>query len=214
VRPANQRREKFVDHYLSSGNATAAAIAAGYSPASARVQGSQLLTNPAIQQAIEKARSKVAEKAELEAAEVLRELAVLAFSNVDHYTIDPDSGCLVLAEGAPPTAMRAVSWVKRRRRTITAKGQPTIVEHECEFRLWDKNKPLENLARHFGLLLERFEINLTQQHILAMLAMSDLQLSTFLKALESKQPEHALRLLPGGQDASPNGIRTKPRGAK
>lgn len=38
------RQKKFADNYLRSGNATQSAIKAGYSKASAKVQGSRLLT--------------------------------------------------------------------------------------------------------------------------------------------------------------------------
>lgn len=50
----NERQRKFVERFMATGNATKSAIAAGYSEKTARVQGSQLLTNPAIQQAIKK----------------------------------------------------------------------------------------------------------------------------------------------------------------
>jgi hypothetical protein len=63
------------------------------------------------------------------------------------------------------------------------------------------NTALTNLAKHFALLVERHKVNITQQHLLAVRTMSDLELSAFLQALEREQPEVALKLLPGGQDA-------------
>ncbi len=41
----NARKERFCLEYAASGNATQAAIAAGYSPKTARSQGQRLLTN-------------------------------------------------------------------------------------------------------------------------------------------------------------------------
>ncbi len=41
-----RRREQFILAYAVTGNATAAAVAAGYSPKTAKTQGSFLLTNP------------------------------------------------------------------------------------------------------------------------------------------------------------------------
>jgi hypothetical protein len=52
-----------------------------------------------------------------------------------------------------------------------------------------------------GLPVERHEINLTQQHLLAVVRLSDLDLVAFLDALAQQQPEQALKLLHGGQDA-------------
>ena len=49
----NARKERFCLEYAASGNATQAAIAAGYSPRSARSQGQRLLTNADIKARIE-----------------------------------------------------------------------------------------------------------------------------------------------------------------
>lgn len=61
----SDRQQRFVDAYLVDPNATKAAIAAGYSAATAKQQGSRLLTNVDVAAAIEKRRSKAAEKADL-----------------------------------------------------------------------------------------------------------------------------------------------------
>ncbi len=45
----NPRQKKFVEYYLANGNATQAAVAAGYSPGNAASQGSKLLRDPAVQ---------------------------------------------------------------------------------------------------------------------------------------------------------------------
>ncbi|WP_245662863.1 terminase small subunit [Endozoicomonas arenosclerae] len=49
----NDKQRRFVDEYLTDLNATRAAIAAGYSEKTARSQGSRLLTNADISQAIQ-----------------------------------------------------------------------------------------------------------------------------------------------------------------
>ena len=41
----NERQRRFAQHYAATGNATEAAELAGYSPDTARAQGSRLLTN-------------------------------------------------------------------------------------------------------------------------------------------------------------------------
>jgi phage terminase small subunit len=57
------QHQLFVKHYVATGNATAAACAAGYSPKTAHVQGCRLLKNAKIRKGLE----KVAEKAKLDA---------------------------------------------------------------------------------------------------------------------------------------------------
>lgn len=49
----NARKERFCLEYAASGNATQAAIAAGYSPKTARSQGQRLLTNVDIRDRLE-----------------------------------------------------------------------------------------------------------------------------------------------------------------
>ena len=48
----NARQQRFVTEYLVDLNATQAAIRAGYSPKTAQQQGSRLLTNVVVKQAI------------------------------------------------------------------------------------------------------------------------------------------------------------------
>ena len=50
-----KRQDTFVAEYAKTGNATRSAITAGYSPRSARVTGSRLLTNDALKQRLDQA---------------------------------------------------------------------------------------------------------------------------------------------------------------
>lgn len=58
----NAKQARFVAEYLKDGNATQAAIRAGYSENGAGVQGHNLLKNPKIAEAIAKAQEKVIER--------------------------------------------------------------------------------------------------------------------------------------------------------
>ena len=68
------RQELFVNHYLIDFNATAAAIRAGYSKKTAQEQGSRLLNHPAVAAAVDAARTKAVEKAEITVQKVLSDL--------------------------------------------------------------------------------------------------------------------------------------------
>lgn len=70
----NARQTKFVQQYLLTGNATQAAISAGYSKRTAQVQGSRLLSNDMISAALAVARQKTAEKFERTHVEVLKNI--------------------------------------------------------------------------------------------------------------------------------------------
>ncbi|WP_353623123.1 terminase small subunit [Salinisphaera sp. G21_0] len=59
VKLALTKQRRFVDEYLIDQNATRAAIAAGYSPKTARVQGSRLLANADISTEIRARQNKL-----------------------------------------------------------------------------------------------------------------------------------------------------------
>jgi len=67
-----------VRHYLESGNATKAAILAGYSEKSAAAAGSRLLTNPQIKGAIDDALLRHAELSDISATYVLEGIRAIA----------------------------------------------------------------------------------------------------------------------------------------
>jgi hypothetical protein len=72
----------------------------------------------------------------------------------------------------------------------------TVVERHCHFTLWSKVKALELLSRHFALLVERHEINFTQEMLVKISLSSDLALQEFLR-LMPQHPEKALQLIEG-----------------
>jgi hypothetical protein len=88
---------------------------------------------------------------------VLRELALLSFSDVGNYVMDPVLGTLALAPEAPNGARRAISSIKRRTR-IESDGTRV---HEMEIKLWDKPGPLKLAGQHVGLFKDRDDEEIT-----------------------------------------------------
>src|SRR5438309_11602101 len=70
------RQAIFATEYLVDGNATRAAIRAGYSSRSARAQGSRLLTVPQVAAVIREGEERRRERVELKQDDVRRELSV------------------------------------------------------------------------------------------------------------------------------------------
>lgn len=86
------RQTRFVQEYLANGqNATAAAIAAGYSRATAASIGSENLRKPEIAHAIAAAQQRVSSKLELDADTIARELAAVGFALVPTNDVTPGS---------------------------------------------------------------------------------------------------------------------------
>lgn len=149
------KQRRFVDEYLVDLNATEAARRAGYSAKTARQSGSENLTRAKIQRAIAEAMQQRAKRVELDQDRVLRELAAVGMSNIDHYTVEPATGRVVLREGASEDAVRAVSSVKVKSRT----DDDGNTEVETELKLWSKPVALKLLGQHLGMFVQRHELS-------------------------------------------------------
>jgi phage terminase small subunit len=76
----NPKQKAFIEHYLrNGGNATQAAISAGYSEKTAYAQGSRLLSHVEISAALAKRAEKTVQKLEITTERILQERARLAF---------------------------------------------------------------------------------------------------------------------------------------
>ena len=140
------KQERFIAEYLVDQNATQAALRAGYSKATAKSQGSRLLTKVDVKAEIAKRQMKVADKLELTAQRVLEELTMLAF-------YDPADIALCKDENGEPIEIKSprdiaklplhirkaiVGWSWDRNNNFTLKFAP-------------KQATLNLLGQHYGL---------------------------------------------------------------
>jgi phage terminase small subunit len=154
----NPRQAKFVEEYLVDLNATQAAVRAGYSAKTAKQIGSRLLTVVDVSTAIANRQQALGDATGLTQERIRQELAIVGFSNIWHYEID-DDGHVSLAAGAPDSAIRAVSSIKRKRRIIPNGEDSSIIEVETEIKLWDKPATLRLAGQHLGMYIEKKEIS-------------------------------------------------------
>lgn len=134
----------FVDEYLIDGNATRAAIAAGYAEGSARVTGCRLLANPNIAKAIAKAQEARSKRTEITADKVLRELAKLGFSNMEDFaSVDEKGGATLNLKDISRDQFAAVTEL-----TTDSIGE---VVTRMKIKLADKRANLELLGKHLGM---------------------------------------------------------------
>jgi len=147
------RQQRFVDEYLIDLNATQAAVRAGYSPNSAEVTASRLLSNANVSAATRRAIAERSRRTGINGDRVLQELAKIGFANAEDI--------INLADGSiRPNATRddtAAIQSMRAKSIPTEQGEIT----EYEVRLYDKIKALELMGRHLGL----FNDKLTLQHL-------------------------------------------------
>lgn len=78
--PIRDRKRIFIEEYIRTLNATQSALKAGYSPAGARVQGSKMLTNPAIKAEIEKGMAQRIDSCKVDTEFILQQLKDIALN--------------------------------------------------------------------------------------------------------------------------------------
>lgn len=78
--PIRDRKKIFIEEYIRTLNATQSALKAGYSPAGARVQGSKMLTNPAIKAEIEKGMAQRIDSCKVDTEFILQQLKDIALN--------------------------------------------------------------------------------------------------------------------------------------
>lgn len=77
-----EKQKKFADFYIKLGNATQAAIEAGYSKRTARSQGQRLLTNVDIKNYIDERMEQLASERIMSAQEILERLSLIASAEI------------------------------------------------------------------------------------------------------------------------------------
>jgi phage terminase small subunit len=147
-----EKQAAFVDEYLVDLNASAAAVRAGFSVKSADKISSELMGKTRVAAAIRKSLDKRSARVEVTQDQVIRELAILAFSSIENYELRDE--LLRLVDGAPSTAMRAISSVTVEH-IPQQDGEDRI---KVKYTLWSKPEALKLLAQHLGMLIDKHQL--------------------------------------------------------
>lgn len=170
----NPRQKLFIAEYLKDKNAKQAAIRAGYSAKAAEVNGPRLLSNAKICSAVDEALEKQQNRTEATADRVIKELALIAFSDMaDYVEVGPEGEVRVKSfTEMPEGASRVIAGIKEVRRIMGSgegNGKEIILEARLEYKHYDKVAALNTLAKHFGLLKDKLEVTgtLTLEQLVA-----------------------------------------------
>lgn len=169
------KQKRFCEEYLIDLNATQAAIRAGYSPKTAEQTASRLLRNVKVQEYIAKRQKELSRSTEVTQERVIRELALIAFSNTADYAHVVEKkmkaevgGALVdvLDEDGKPVMYRTVELVlteelneeQKRALAVIKKGRDGLEVKPC-----DKVRALELLGKHLGIFTEKIDANINSK---------------------------------------------------
>ncbi|MGV7221972.1 MAG: terminase small subunit [Nitrospinales bacterium] len=144
----NPKQQRFVEEYMIDLNATQAAIRSGYSNKRASEYGYQLLHKTTVNDEIQIAMANRSKRAEIDADRVIKELSIIAFSNIcDYVDFGPHGAKLKASSGIPDKFTRAIALVKQSS-TSDNGGSFAIKMH-------DKLLALDMLAKHFGMYRDK-----------------------------------------------------------
>lgn len=147
------KQQRFVAEYLVDLNATEAAKRCGYSAKTAKQQGSRLLTNADIAAAVAAGTARQLEKTELTAEMVKERLRLLAFQDIRKLFDEAGNLRPIHQLGDDAAAMVAGLEVIKK----NAAAGDGVIDTVHKVKVVDAVKPLEMLAKHFGLLVEKVE---------------------------------------------------------
>lgn len=152
------KQAAFVREYLKDRNATQAAIRAGYSPKGADVQGARLLGNVRVKLAIDAAEEKLNKQSKDIRERIIDELQLLAFSRLSDFM---DGDQLKPLADIDPDKIAAMGSIEVNE---TSGGKPGSewVSVKKKFKLWSKEKALELLMRHLGMLDDKLKVELPE----------------------------------------------------
>lgn len=142
---ATSRKAAFVNAFIANGgNATEAAIAVGYSPTSARFQGSRMVNDPEIAQQIATRAQQIAKKYELTADLVVKSL-------VQELTFDPaqlydEHGQLRAVADLPEDTRMALVAVEAEQH-----GSPDAPVYTRKVKWAAKHQAREQAMKHLGM---------------------------------------------------------------
>lgn len=152
----------FVERYLVHWNATKAAKEAKYSEKSAAKLGHDLLKNPLVRAEIEKALDDTSKDHKELRYRIIQELTGIAFSNLKNYgTFDKDG--LVISNSADLDDQ--VAAVIAEFKVHESEGKNSYSKNVA-FKLASKEKALELLMRHLGMLNDKVEVTLPKPFVL------------------------------------------------
>lgn len=150
------KRAKFVKEYLIDLNQTHAAIRAGFSVDSAHTEGHRLLSDAEVKEAITIEQAKLSRRTEVTQEQVIRQLSLVAFSNLEDYTRLEGQTRVLDLRACDRDKLAAIQELTEDTTGGSGDGERKQVLR-TKFRLSDRVKALELLSRHLGMLHDKTE---------------------------------------------------------
>ena len=154
----NAKQRKFINEYLKTGQKAKSAVRAGYSPRSAHAHASYLLRNDKIKAELERRTKQIETKSDVSKEKVLRELALLGFSNMIDYIKPTEDGLYTLDLNNITRDKAAAIQELNIDEDYIGSGSDKVLRRKIKVKLYNKVQPLELLGKHLRLFIETSEL--------------------------------------------------------
>lgn len=150
---ADSRRKAFIEAYLTNGgNASQAAVAAGFSEKTAGAAGSRLLKHVDVSTAIQQRRAVLAEKYELTTESVIRSLAQAV--HFDPRKMFREDGTMKPIHELDDDTAAALAGFEVTEEKGGGDDRGKVIGFTKKVKWLDKNTAREQAMKHLGLYLE------------------------------------------------------------
>lgn len=156
TRPLNVQQARFVHEYMKDGNATQAAIRAGYSEKTAGQIGHRLVEKSTIRAAIDSKRKQLEQKLDTSRERIIKELLHVAFSDIRE--LYDDAGNLKPPSQWPDHLAASVAGLETEEKSeVTGEGDSvkTVRSKVRKVKRWEKVPAARLASELLGYLEER-----------------------------------------------------------
>lgn len=150
------KQARFVDEYLVDLNATQAAIRAGYSAKTAQEQGSRLLSNVSVKNAIRERQEVLKMKTEITQEWVVERYRRIV-EGCDKRLFFNDDGSV-----KPPSQWSAEMGLAVAGFEVQELGDEGLAVSVSKLRFQDAKAALDSLARHLGMFKDKVEVSVDE----------------------------------------------------
>ena len=161
----NPKQQRFVDEYLVDLNGKQAAIRAGYSPKTAIMQASRLLTNDDVAAYLTEARKALSDRTAITQDMVLNELAKIGFADIRKAIVWRSNVTGMVQEEDGTERLAVTNEVQLINSEDLDEGTAAAIaeisqgaQGVLKIKLYDKRSALVDIGRHLGMFKERLEI--------------------------------------------------------
>ncbi|MGK4043745.1 terminase small subunit [Heyndrickxia oleronia] len=169
-----EKQRLFCLYYVRSFNATQSAIKAGYSPATAHVQGPRLLGNVRVREEIKRIKQCMTNELFIEAMDVLNKYIKIAFSDITDYLTFGQREVQVMGAFGPVEdengypVMKEVNYVDFKESGIvdgTIISEVKQGKDGVSIKLEDRKWALDKLAQYFDLFPDNFKRKIEEEKL-------------------------------------------------